>query len=186
MKLHCIIGKACQPLSGKIELEDAEGSKLRCMWKPHPSCPLDGISGQVTYANGDYYSGQCLIQVDAKGRRVTTLTTSTFKYVTKFEKHGQGYLLSNGSTWNGVWKNGQKDGIGRLTGADGIIIDAVWVAGKKCGPGAITNPVTNTKEMVWWEDDKQVEEPKQMLQSAISDASDPVLPAATEGTHNKL
>jgi len=61
-------------------------------------------------------------------------------------KEGQGKLFdkSDGSLYEGNFKNDLKDGNGTLKLKDGTIIDTTWVKGQKHGKGVIKPPNKNT------------------------------------------
>ena len=48
---------------------------------------------------------------------------------------------ANGSVYDGDWKNGDKDGQGKMTYANGSVYDGDWKNGDKDGIGKLMRPM---------------------------------------------
>ena len=69
-------------------------------------------------------------------------------------KHGRGYQIwSDGSIYEGYWKNDKANGRGRLIHADGDIYDGYWKDDKAHGYGEYTH-TDGAKYEGYWVDDK--------------------------------
>jgi len=71
------------------------------------------------------------------------------------ERHGRGYQVwSDGSVYEGYWKDDKANGKGRLIHADGDIYDGYWKDDKAHGFGSYTH-TDGAKYQGYWQDDKQ-------------------------------
>lgn len=71
------------------------------------------------------------------------------------ERQGKGYQVwSDGSIYEGYWKEDKANGKGRLIHADGDIYDGHWKDDKAHGFGSYTH-TDGAKYQGYWQDDKQ-------------------------------
>ena len=67
--------------------------------------------------------------------------------------HGHGiFTFSNGSVYNGEWKDGKSDGQGTFTFPDGAVYDGEWKDGKSDGQGKMTYEDGSVYNGEWKED----------------------------------
>jgi hypothetical protein len=115
---------------------------------PPPLAPLIE-KGKATFRDGKegllYYEGD-LVNRMPHGQGVMESEDKSKKYVGHFEsgkRSGQGILTWPGYCYNGLWKNGKKEGLGTLQvdGAGGLptYYTGVWVNGQKQGKFTVAN-----------------------------------------------
>ena len=58
-------------------------------------------------------------------------------------------MYSGGDRWDGVWREGQKDGKGTYYASDGWKFEGVWKADKPQAKGVLTLKDGSCKEFEW-------------------------------------
>ncbi len=116
--------------------------------KPQPiSAAGDHVNQEILYPNGDRYTGEVRV-TDQQGKAVP---------------HGIGKMLYfDGFEYTGCWKDGQKDGMGKLVYPEGnprqiLYYSGEWSQDKKNGVGmeVYTEPKKTDYYMGSWKNDKK-------------------------------